>query len=604
MWSRRKDANAAAEEAAALEAVAADAQVRFELVLKASGMALWDMDVIAGDPVNPDNAFRWSPEFRAMLGFTDERDFPDKLDSWASRLHPEDKVATLDAFAAHLTDHSGRTPYDLQYRLALKDGTYRWFQASGETLRDDRGVPLRVVGGLRDTEEEKLAHDRTVDSQMRLDLMLKASGMALWDMDVIAGDPVNPDNAFRWSPEFRAMLGFKDERDFPDKLDSWASRLHPDQAESVLDAFAAHLTDHSGRTPYDIEYLLKRQDGTYRWYRATGETLRDDRGVPLRVVGGLTDIEEEKLARDHSVDSQMRLELVLKASGMALWDMDVIAGDPVNPDNAFRWSPEFRAMLGFTDERDFPDKLDSWASRLHPEDKDATLDAFAAHLTDHSGRTPYDLQYRVALKDGSFRWFQATGETLRDRDGVPLRVVGGLRDIQDDKVIEARMQADGTQLRRASSALLEIGEQLQGSTVQAVDASASSVETMNGLQAGFAQIEAVVALIASVADRTNLLALNASIEAARAGEAGRGFEVVAKEVGDLAAQTASSTKDISERVSSSNGDVRRAIDAAADIQRVIGSIEVSQRAIADLLGELQGDATAAAGERVAAHAVR
>ncbi|HWT92026.1 MAG TPA: hypothetical protein VN238_03450, partial [Solirubrobacteraceae bacterium] len=84
MWSRRKDANAAAEEAAALEAVAADAQVRFELVLKASGMALWDMDVIAGDPVNPDNAFRWSPEFRAMLGFTDERDFPDKLDSWAS----------------------------------------------------------------------------------------------------------------------------------------------------------------------------------------------------------------------------------------------------------------------------------------------------------------------------------------------------------------------------------------------------------------------------------------------------------------------------------------------------------------------------------------
>lgn len=273
---------------------------------------------------------------------------------------------------------------------------------------------------------------------------------------------------------------------------------------------------------------------------------------------------------------------------MALWDMDVIAGDPVNPENAFRWSPEFRAMLGFTDEPDFPDKLDSWASRLHPEDKEQTLDAFAAHLTDHSGRTPYDIQYRLALKDGSFRWFQATGETLRNPQGVPLRVVGGLRDIQDDKLTEARLQADGDQLRRASAALLGIGEQLQSSTVQAVDASASSVETMNGLQAGFNQIEAVVNLIASVADRTNLLALNASIEAARAGEAGRGFEVVAKEVGELAAQTASSTKDISERVASSNGDVRRAIEAAADIQRVVGTIEVSQRAIADLLGELDG----------------
>jgi PAS domain S-box-containing protein len=137
----------------------------------------------------------------------------------------------------------------------------------------------------------------TVDAQMRLDLVLAASGMALWDMDVIAGDPVNPNNTFRWSPEFRTMLGFRDTTDFPDVLDAWASRLHPDHKDDVLAAFAAHLTDHSGRTPYDIEYLLARKDGEYRWYRATGETLRDPDGVPLRVVGGLRDIQDERTAR-------------------------------------------------------------------------------------------------------------------------------------------------------------------------------------------------------------------------------------------------------------------------------------------------------------------
>ncbi|HEY6886781.1 MAG TPA: PAS domain-containing protein, partial [Solirubrobacter sp.] len=138
---------------------------------------------------------------------------------------------------------------------------------------------------------------------MRLELMLKASGMALWDMDVVAGDPVNPANAFRWSPEFRRMLGFSSEQEFPNVLDSWASRLHPDHLDWVVAAFAAHLTDHSGRTPYDVEYKLQLKDGSYRWFRATGETMRDGRGVPLRVVGGLKDIQAEKETRDLMADA-------------------------------------------------------------------------------------------------------------------------------------------------------------------------------------------------------------------------------------------------------------------------------------------------------------
>lgn len=273
---------------------------RFELVNQATNVGLWDMHVIAGDPVNPANEFIWTDPFRKMLGFSNERDFPNRLDSWASRLHPEDRDWVLEAFAHHLTDHSGQTPYDLEYRLQLKDGEYRWFHATGTTVRDKKGLPLRVVGALFDIHEKKMKDGELETILTRFELINKALAAdtelsnAPWDMSVIAGDPVNNNNEFWWSPQFRKLLGYNDEQDFPNTLSSWSDNLHPDDHDHALAALAAHLNDGSGKTPYNVEYRLRLKNGEYRWFYAGGETLRDKNGVPLRIAGTLKDITKKK----------------------------------------------------------------------------------------------------------------------------------------------------------------------------------------------------------------------------------------------------------------------------------------------------------------------
>ena len=129
--------------------------MKYKLTSDALCIALWDMDVVSEDLVNPANKITWSQEFREMVGFSDENDFPNVLSSWSDRLHPEDKERVLNAFAAHMSDHTGRTPYDIQYRLMLKNGHYRHFRAFGTSLRDDAGTPLRIAGAVMDINEKK-----------------------------------------------------------------------------------------------------------------------------------------------------------------------------------------------------------------------------------------------------------------------------------------------------------------------------------------------------------------------------------------------------------------------------------------------------------------
>ncbi len=119
----------------------------------------------------------------------------------------------------------------------------------------------------------------------------------------------------------------------------------------------------------------------------------------------------------------------------------------------------------------------------------------------------------------------------------------------------------------------------------AVKVAETTNTTVAKLGESSAEIGNVIKVITSIAQQTNLLALNATIEAARAGEAGKGFAVVANEVKELAKQTAKATEDISQKIEAIQGDTTGAVEAIAQIGKIINQINDIQNTIASAVEE-------------------
>lgn len=100
---------------------------------------------------------------------------------------------------------------------------------------------------------------------------------------------------------------------------------------------------------------------------------------------------------------------------------------------------------------------------------------------------------------------------------------------------------------------------------------------MGELEKAAAQVGEIIELIQTIAQRTNLLALNASIEAARGGEAGRGFAVVASEVKELAMQTSNAANSVTEQITAMQSSTK---SSAQDLGSIVSSIgELEQAAV-------------------------
>lgn len=129
----------------------------------AGKVGLWDWDLRTGQVF-------LSPEWKAQIGFTDA-EFEGNYEEWKARLHPDDLEKTISILkVCHAPPWP---PYETEFRLRHKDGSYRWILSTGDMAFDEAGNPIRMMGSHVDITERKRAEQEKSDLETQLQQVQK-----------------------------------------------------------------------------------------------------------------------------------------------------------------------------------------------------------------------------------------------------------------------------------------------------------------------------------------------------------------------------------------------------------------------------------------------
>ena len=180
-----------------------------------------------------------------------------------------------------------------------KDGTpYNELLAISPVLGGD-GAVTHFVAIKQDITERK-------HIELRLELALAGADLGLWDMQL-------PGGGLHLSAKVCSMLGYP-EADTGQLITTVEMLVHPDDAPARRAALQAHLRGDA--RDYQAEYRMRHKDGHWVWVRSHGKVVaRDENSDPLRVVGTLQDISQEKQLKVEGGDLLLRIESLIRGFG-------------------------------------------------------------------------------------------------------------------------------------------------------------------------------------------------------------------------------------------------------------------------------------------------
>ncbi|MBX6375268.1 MAG: PAS domain S-box protein [Acetobacteraceae bacterium] len=278
------------------------------------------------------------------------------------------------------------------------------------------GLPGRVVMGVEDLTARRAAEAALRESEARFRLVAESAPVMLWMSDR-DGKCIYLNRALRefWGVAPEAIPEF-----------DWGATLHPEDSAELFALVARAMQD---RTGFAVEARYRRAaDGAYRILRTEAQPRFGAGGEFLGMIGVNVDVTETRQAEAALRASEERLRMAQEAGGIGAWEFDRRTG-------RWHWSESNYRLWGI--ESGTPVTLDLILSLVHPEDRERARAAIA-DAAPVVGPIP-ELDFRILRRsDGAMRWILSRAEAIADERGRPVRTIGIMRDVTEQKASEER----------------------------------------------------------------------------------------------------------------------------------------------------------------------
>jgi PAS domain S-box-containing protein len=249
--------------------------------------------------------------------------------------------------------------------------------------------------------EEKEAHHLA---------LLESTAAIPWELDL-------PTFLFTYvGPQIEEVSGFKPEEWYTKNF--WLDHLHPADRDAAA-AFCAEAT--ARHENHEFEYRFIKKDGGIIWIRDAVQVIVED-GKPAYLRGFMFDITRQKNEEENQRKIELHLAEAQTIAHVGSWELNIVEND-------LQWSDESFRIFEI-DQSKFKPTYESFLEVVHPDDRERVNRAYSESL---ENKTPYSIEHRLLMPDGSIKLVNERCDTEYDEKGDPLRSFGTVQDISDRK---------------------------------------------------------------------------------------------------------------------------------------------------------------------------
>jgi|GEM_PF-2354202 len=201
-------------------------------------------------------------------------------DGWLNRVHPQDLDSTIRVWENAVMQGEA---YQIEFRLRVKDGSYRWHLAKASPIFNIKREIILWVGTGTDIHELKLSDAANQEINSRLDLAMESAQAGFWSWDLIKNSRI-------WDRHIFKLFG-REEFDLPSIHSATLQIIHPLDRDLVSQQIRTAI---EAKHDFASEFRVVWPDESVHWVASRARLILDEQGQPQRLMGFCWNIDEQK----------------------------------------------------------------------------------------------------------------------------------------------------------------------------------------------------------------------------------------------------------------------------------------------------------------------